>query len=106
MSATCIERDLWGELWVSLSSLLRSYTAVHSLGRGLQATVALDEDCIVVRHGTRSLELERCGSRIAWKRESGAAGKFEFTEAGRLKSQAGEEEMDMAAEAWARELMQ
>jgi hypothetical protein len=47
------------ELWVSLASLLRSYTAVHGLNGKRQATVELSE-----------------------------------------------EEMDMAAEAWARELMQ
>jgi hypothetical protein len=31
---------------------------------------------------------------------------LELTEAGLLRSGAGEEEMDMAAEVWARELMQ
>ena len=30
---------------------------------------------------------------------------LELTEAGRLRGATGEEEMDMAAEAWARELM-
>jgi len=42
---------------------------------------------------------------VNWQREDGSTGKTEFTEAGRLRSDAGEEEMDMAAEDWARELM-
>jgi hypothetical protein len=41
-----------------------------------------------------------------WQREDGNTGALELTEAGRLRSGEGEgEEMDMAAEAWARELM-
>jgi hypothetical protein len=108
LSAPCIDlsRDIWGEFWVSLSSLLRSYTAVHGLGRELQATVSLDEDRIVVRHESRLLELERSGAKINWKRENGDSGMLQLTESGRLQGPAGEEEMDMAAEAWARELMQ
>ena len=35
-----------------------------------------------------------------------ASGTLELTETGRLRSKSGEEEMDMAAETWARELMQ
>jgi hypothetical protein len=38
-------------------------------------------------------------------REDGSCGELELTEAGRLKNGQGEEEMDLAAEAWARELM-
>jgi hypothetical protein len=41
-----------------------------------------------------------------WKRDDGQNGMLELTEAGRLRSSTGEEEMDMAAVAWARELMQ
>jgi hypothetical protein len=107
LSSNCIDlsRDLWGELWVSLSSLLRSYTAVHGLDRNSLATVELDEDRILVCHGSRCLELERSGPDVSWKREDGSNGARQFTLAGRLSGPAGEEEMDMAAEAWARELM-
>jgi hypothetical protein len=38
-------------------------------------------------------------------RENGTSGELELTDHGRLRSDEGEEEMDMAAEAWARELM-
>ena len=108
MSSRCFDlsRDLWGELWVSLSSLLRSYTAAHGLHRDSHATVELDEDRILVCHGNRCLELERSGADVNWKREDGSKGEMRFTPAGRLSGPAGEEEMDMAAESWAREIMQ
>ena len=96
---------LYVELWVSLASLLRSYTAVHGLNGNRQATVELGEERITVRHGDAWLDLERRGSEITWRREDGRSGALELMEAGRLRSEDHEEEMDMAAEAWARELM-
>ncbi len=93
------------ELWVSLASLLRSYTAAHGLNGSLQATVELGEERITVRHGNAWLELKRRGARINWRRDDGRTGALELTEAGRLRDGEDEEEMDMAAEAWARELM-
>jgi hypothetical protein len=100
------------ELWVSLASLLRSYTAAHGLNRNRQATVELGEERITVRHGDAWLDLERNGSQVRWTREDGTAGTLELTESGRLRTgsegtnEGGrEEEMDMVAEKWARELM-
>ena len=93
------------ELWVSLASLLRSYTAAHGLNGNRQATVELGEDKILVRHGDDWLDLTRSGATVIWLREDGSTGTLELTEAGTLRGQASEEEMDMAAEAWARELM-
>ena len=98
--------QLYAELWVSLASLLRSYTAAHGLHGDRQATVELGEEQIMVRHGNAWLDLIRNGPRIVWRREDGRKGLLELTDSGRLRSEAGEEEMDMAAEAWARELMQ
>ena len=98
--------QLYVELWVSLASLLRSYTAAHGLNRDRQATVELGEDRITVRRGDAWLDLQRSGAQIHWQREDGRSGVLELTEAGRLRSEGHEEEMDMAAEAWARELMQ
>jgi hypothetical protein len=108
--------QLYVELWVSLASLLRSYTAAHGLNGNRQATVELGEEQITVRHADAWLDLKRNGPHIMWKRDDGRNGMLEFTEAGRLrwldprsqKQDPGhpEEEMDMAAEAWARELMQ
>lgn len=94
------------ELWVSLASLLRSYTAAHGLNGNHQATVELGENRITLRHGNAWLDLTRSGCAIHWQREDGRSGALELTEAGRLRSGGHEEEMDMAAEAWARELMQ
>jgi hypothetical protein len=100
-----IQSQLLAELWVSLASLLRSYTAAHGLNGNRQATVELGEERITVRHGESWLDLRRNGAQVTWQREDGRSGVLELTEAGRLRSRVGEEEMDMAAEAWARELM-
>lgn len=98
--------QLYVELWVSLASLLRSYTAAHGLYGNRQATVELGEETILVRHAEQWLDLKRNGAAVNWKREDGRSGILELTEAGQLRSETGEEvEMDMAAEAWARELM-
>jgi hypothetical protein len=96
------------ELWVSLASLLRSYTAAHGLNGNRQATVELGEERILVRHGEEWLDLRRDGATVLWQREDGSNGTLELTAAGQLRSEAGPDmdvEMDMAAEAWARELM-
>ena len=98
--------QLYVELWVSLASLLRSYTAVHGLNGDRQATVELGEEQITVRHGEAWLDLGRSGAQVIWRREDGRSGMLELTEAGRLRGEAIEEELDMAAEAWAREIMQ
>ena len=97
--------DVFAELWVSLASLLRSYTAAHGLNARRQATVELGEERILVRRGDDWLDLHRNGAEVNWQREDGRAGRLEFTEHGRMHSEAGEEEMDMAAEAWAQDLM-
>jgi len=97
--------QLWVELWVSLASLLRSYTSMHGLNGNRQATVELGEERITVRHGDKWLELDRSGSVVAWKREDGREGRMELTEAGRLRIEDREEEMDFAANDWAMELM-
>ena len=110
------DERLWVELWVSLASLLRSYTAAHGLNGNRQATVELGEERITVRHSAAWLELERNGAQVQWRREDGSAGLMELTDAGRLRvlnpgspiaTDPGEreEEMDMVAEGWARELM-
>ena len=102
--------QLYVELWVSLASLLRSYTAAHGLNGDRQATVELGEERITVRYGDSWLDLKRSKSQVSWQREDGSSGTLELTEAGLLRSgegpQSTEVEMDMAAEGWARELMQ
>jgi len=102
---TADSAQLYVELWVSLASLLRSYTAAHGLNGKLQASVELGEERITVRHGDNWLALSRSGAHVKWSRENGDSRALELNEHGRLVSEAGEEEMDMAAERWARELM-
>jgi hypothetical protein len=99
------ETAVHSEIWISLAALLRSYTTAHGLNRNQSATIEADEERISVRHGTRWLELRRSGACVAWMRENGESGKLDITEHGRLRGPLGEEELDMAAEAWARELM-
>lgn len=97
--------ELWEELWVSLGSLLRSYTAVHGLSGGRQADIEQNEERIVTRHGDKWLTLERKGATVRWTRDDGSCGELQLTVAGHLKNGQGAEEMDLMAEAWARELM-
>jgi len=110
-----VTEQFHAELWVSLASLLRSYTAAHGLNGKTQATVELGEETILVRRGDNWLDLKREGAMVSWKREDGRSGTLEFTDHGRLRNVetieagsivTGEEEMDMAAEGFARELMQ
>ena len=103
---------LWAELWVSLASVLRSYTAAHGLNRQHQATVELGAEQIIVRAGDRWLQLSRHLAAVVWLREDGRKGLMCLTVEGKMRMQADsqeavflEEEMDMQAEAWARELM-
>lgn len=93
------------ELWTSLASLLRSYTAAHGIHNNRHATIEATEEKITVSFEERRLSLNRDGAIVTWTRENGSNGRFAISESGRLRTQANEEEMDMAAEAWARELM-
>jgi hypothetical protein len=118
LRAAEIESDsaepVYAELWISLASLLRSYTAVHGLSGNRAAQIESDATLIVARHREKRLELRRLGATVNWVRENGNSGRLELTLHGRLRKAgtnrlddgSGEEEMDMAAEAWARELMQ
>jgi hypothetical protein len=71
-----------------------------------QAAIEQDAERILAQRGNKWMELRRSGANVNWMREDGSRGTLELTETGRLRSSAGEEEMDLAAEGWARELMQ
>jgi len=111
--------ELWSELWISLASLLQSYTSVHGLHANRRAEMEWDQSRITVCHREKRLELRRENALVTWVRENGMGGRLKLTAAGRLRdaaegafevkagaADAGGEEMDMAAEKWARELMQ
>jgi hypothetical protein len=97
---------LWAELWISLASLLRSYTAAHGLHLKREAAVELTGQEIIVRHGKKWLRLIRNHAILTWTRENGCMGSLELTESGTLRGRTHEEPMDLAAEQWAREIMQ
>ena len=106
------DTQLFSELWVSLASLLSSYTALHGMICKRQAAVEHDAERIFASVEDRWLELKRDGALIQWRCADGQSGTMEFTEAGQLRSidlgrqNHDEEEMDMIAERWARDLMQ
>lgn len=108
-SAADRAEPVYAELWISLASLLRSYTAVHGLKGNRVATIEADDASIVAGHEKKQLELRRSHAAVSWMRENGDSGWLELTLDGRLRQTDSngtrEEEMDMAAEAWARELM-
>ena len=105
-STAALDPRLFEELWISLASLLRSYTAAHGLHRKREAAVELTEEQITVRHGEKWLRLIRNHAILTWTRENGSMGTLELTESGTLRSSTHEEAMDLAAEKWAREIMQ
>ena len=96
---------LVAEFWISLASLLRSYTAAHGLHSNHEAAVDLSDEKITARHGERWLRLDRNHAILTWTRENGSMGTLELAESGTLRSATNEEAMDLAAEQWARELM-
>ncbi|MGC9223022.1 MAG: hypothetical protein ACP5E2_03805 [Terracidiphilus sp.] len=100
------DRRVFAELWISFASLLRSYLAAHGLGADRQATIEANHEKIIIRHKAKQLCLDRDGAIVRWARENGSGGTMQISRAGRLWNGEREEEMDMAAENWARELMQ
>ena len=98
-------QGLYAELWTSLASLLRSYTALHGLHANREAAVESTEHKITVIHNEKWLRLTRNHAILTWMRENGTMGTLELTEAGTLRGDNGDEAMDLAAEQWARDLM-
>jgi len=105
-SSTALRRQLFAELFASLASLLRSYTALHGLSTNREAAVEQTEDKITVIHKEKWLRLTRTHAILTWIRENGTMGTLELTESGTLRGDNSEEPLDLAAEQWARELMQ
>jgi len=104
-SSAALQRQLFAELFASLASLLRSYTAVHGLHAKREAIVEHSEDKIAVIHNEKWLRLTRNHAILTWMRENGTVGTLELTKSGTLRGDNGDEAMDLAAEQWARDLM-
>jgi cell division inhibitor SulA len=104
-SSTALQRQLFAELFASLASLLRSYTALHGLSSKREAAVEQTDDKITVIHNEKWLRLTRSHAILTWMRENGTMGTLELTESGTLRGDNSEEAMDLAAEQWARDLI-
>jgi len=96
-----IKDRLHRELWTSWASLLRSYAAVHGLNSRHHAVVEVGADEITLRVANRWL---RFTHDLAEDSE-GNRSSFSLLEDGTVKLDAKTQEMDLAAEELAREMM-
>ena len=86
--------QLHRELWTSWASLLRSYAAVHSLGREQHAVVEVSAESITVRYGLRWMTFTPSQTTSSF----GPQETFTLTESGRARVGDMEDEMDLSAE--------
>lgn len=89
------------ELWTSWAGVLRSYAAVHSLGRPFHAVVEVSEAEILVRYGSRWMRF----TPEQMQRDGEAAIPFRLTVNGRAGVGDVEDEMDLVAERLCREII-
>ncbi len=82
------------ELWTSWASLLRSYAAVHALGKSQHAVVEVSDDEILLRFGQRSSHF----TAMEYIAPDGKALPFALTVNGRARIGDTEDEMDLTAE--------
>ena len=90
------------ELWTSWASLLRSYAAAHGLNSRHHAVVEVGGDEITLRVGSRWLRF----THELLQDSDGRSSPFSMQEDGTIKINGTAEEMDLAAERLAREMMQ
>ena len=90
------------ELWTSWASLLRSYAAAHGLNSTQHAVVEVSPEEITLRVGARWLSTTDTELSLS----DGQPASFALHENGTVSIGGGpEEEMDMAAERLAREML-
>ena len=94
--------NLHRELWTSWASLLRSYSSLHGLSSTHHAVVEISSDLIVLRVDTRTLRF----TPTSFTGTSGGTQPFSLEENGTVNIGAVNQEMDLAAERLAREMMQ
>jgi hypothetical protein len=103
---TLTQHLLWNELWTSFASLLRSYCAAHGLSSEHQAIVEVGANTIMIRVNSKTLTLTQTDGKgsIAFGSET----KLPLTllEDGRVIIGPTTEQMDIAAERLAREILQ
>jgi len=100
--STSIKDQLHRELWTSWASLLRSYSAAHGLNSRHHAVVEVGADEITLRVGSRWLRF----THETLQDSEGHRSSFSMQEDGTVKLNGIAEEMDLAAERLAREMMQ
>jgi len=94
--------QLHTELWTSWASLLRSYAAAHGLNSTQHAVVEVSADEITLRVGTHWLRF----TATALEHDDATPETFTLHENGTVSiDNQPEEEMDIAAERFAREMM-
>jgi len=96
-----LDARLRAELWTSWASLLRSYAAAHGMNSTHHA-VEVGADEITLRVASRWLRF----THEMMEMSDGGRSTFEMQEDGTIKLNGIAEEMDLAAERLAREMMQ
>lgn len=97
-----MDPQLHTELWTSWASLLRSYAAAHGLNATQHAVIEVSATTIVMRVGIHWLRF----TATAAQKDGHAAELFALHEDGTVCVGLGpDEEMDMAAERFAREML-
>jgi DNA-binding transcriptional regulator PaaX len=97
-----LDARLRAELWTSWASLLRSYAAVHGLKSRHHAVVEVGADEITVRVASRWLRF----THELVEDSEGNRSTFSLEEDGTVKLNGIPQQMDLAAESLAREMMQ
>jgi hypothetical protein len=97
-----LDARLRAELWTSWASLLRSYAAAHGLNSTHHAVVEVGAEEITLRVASRWLRFTHEMMELS----DGGRSTFEMQEDGTVKLNGVAEEMDLAAERLAREMMQ
>jgi hypothetical protein len=97
-----LDTKLHRELWTSWASLLRSYAAAHGLNSRHHAVVEVGADEITLRVASRWLRF----THEQIEDSDGNRSAFSLQEDGTVKLNGIAEEMDLAAEKLAREMMQ
>jgi len=96
-----LDNQLHRELWTSWASLLRSYAAAHGLNSRHHAVVEVGADEITLRVASRWLRF----TNETLQDSEGNQSDFSLQEDGTVKLNGIAEEMDLAAEKLAREMM-
>ena len=115
MNATSTDARLYAELWISFTSLIRSYVAGHDLSKPVTEHALVDEDedgCLTLRGEGKILALEfdaaaGTGSWTMYEDDPGAErvleqGEFKIDEDSQvvLSDRRGKLELEVAAEAF------